>query len=133
MKREMDEDINWVSLFLKAIIFFVIVLLIIWLISKFVLKKSDNKKDNKEFETNLSKMSLVAEKYYKNEDNLPSDGESNTITLKEMIAKELIGILKDGDTTCSMKNSYAKVTNKEGIYTLKTLLTCGSKSDIFLK
>ena len=133
MKREMDEDINWGSLFLKVIVFFVIVLLIIWLFSKFVLKTGNNKNGKNDFENNLEKMSEVASKYFEDESKLPKDGESTTLTLKEMKELGLIDTLKDGNTTCSNKSSYAKVTNKDGKYTLKILLTCGSNSDYISK
>ena len=133
MKREMDEDINWGSLFLKVIIFFVIVLIIIWLFSKFVLKKTNDKNSTSEFDKNLNSMYNVAEKYFNDETKLPKPGESSTLTLKEMKDLGLIDTLKDGKTICSNKSSYSKVTNTNGEYTLKVLLTCGSNSNFISK
>ena len=129
MRREMDEDINWGSLFLKVIIFFVVILLIIWLFSKFVLKNTNDNSNTSDFDKNLNNMFTAAEKYYDDEAKLPKAGETSTLTLKEMKDLGLIGTLKDGKTTCSNKSSYAKVTNKDGEYTLKVLLTCGSNSN----
>ena len=133
MRRDMDEDINWGSLFLKVILIFVIILLVIWLFSKFVLKSGQKNNKANEFDSNLEKMSEVATNYFKDESKLPKEGESTTLTLKEMKDLGLIDTLKDGKTTCSNKSSYAKVTNKEGKYTLKVLLTCGSNSDYISK
>lgn len=133
MRRDLDEDINWGSLFLKVIIIFVIILLVIWLFSKFVLKSGQNKNKVSDFDNNLEKMSEVATKYFDDDSKLPKEGESTTLTLKEMKELGLIDTLKDGKTICSNKSSYAKVTNKEGKYTLKVLLTCGSNSDYISK
>ena len=133
MRRDLDEDINWGSLFLKVIIIFVIILLVIWLFSKFVLKSGQNKNKVSDFDNNLEKMSEVATKYFDDDSKLPKEGESATLTLKDMKELGLIDTLKDGKTVCSNKSSYAKVTNKEGKYTLKVLLTCGSNSDYISK
>ena len=133
MRRDLDEDINWGSLFLKVILIFVIILLVIWLFSKFVLKSGQNKNKVSDFDNNLEKMSEVATKYFDDDSKLPKEGESTTLTLKEMKELGLIDTLKDGKTVCSNKSSYAKVTNKEGKYTLKVLLTCGSNSDYISK
>lgn len=132
MKREIDEDINWGKLFFKVILAFVIVILIIWGISKFVLNRDSNASVS-EFEDNLNKMFEVSEKYFEDDKKLPSVGNHATITLKEMIEKELIDVLKDGKNVCSTKSSYAKVSNDNGKYTLKVLLTCGSESDYISK
>ena len=132
MKRELDEDINWGRLFLKVILIFVAIILIIWFISKFFLKR-DNVSSAQQFENNLNKMYDVALKYFEEGNKLPKNGEHATLTLKEMIDKELIGKLKYDDVTCSSKSSYAKVSNKDGKYTLKVLLTCGSESDYISK
>lgn len=128
MNRDIDEDINWGKLFLKVILIFVVILLVIWLISKFLLKGS-NEEGNKTFEDNLNTMYNAAEKYFEDESKLPENGKHKTITLKEMIDEGIIDVLKDGKTVCSTKSSYAKVTNQDGKYTLKVLLTCGSDSD----
>ena len=133
MRRDLDEDINWGSLFLKVILIFVIILLVIWLFSKFVLKSGQNKNKVSDFDNNLEKMSEVATKYFDDDSKLPKEGESATLTLKDMKELGLIDTLKDGKTICSNKSSYAKVTNKEGKYTLKVLLTCGSNSDYISK
>lgn len=133
MKRELDEDINWGKLFLKVIIVFAIILLIIWLFSKFVLNASENNDSNKTFEENLNQMYNVASKYFEDETKLPKEGSHTTITLKEMIDKGLIDTLKNGKTTCNTKSSYAKVSNKNEEYTLKVLLTCGSESNYISK
>ncbi len=128
MKNNIDEeDINWVKLFLKVILLFVAILLIIWLVSKFILKNSADTSDD--FEANLESMYEVAFEYFSDDSKLPNDGEHVTLTLSEMIEKGLIATLKDGSTTCSNKSSYAKVSNQGGKYTLKVLLTCGSNSD----
>lgn len=130
MNRDMEEDINWGKLFLKVILVFVVILLVIWLISKFVLNNTSNGDEtSKEFTENLNKMMTAAEKYYEDESKLPATGEKSAITLGEMIDKDLISKLKVEKTVCNNKSSYAKVTNDNEKYTLKVLLTCGSESD----
>lgn len=132
MNRDFDEDINWGKLFLKVILIFVAILLIIWLVSKFILKGSNSDPDTT-FEDNLNEMYKVAEKYFEDESKLPKNGEHTTIKLQDMIDNKLIDPLKVGKTTCSTKSSYAKVSNKDEKYTLKVLLTCGSDSDYISK
>ena len=75
MNRDMEEDINWGKLFLKVILVFVVILLVIWLISKFVLNNTSNGDEtSKEFTENLNKMMTAAEKYYEDESKLPATG-----------------------------------------------------------
>lgn len=133
--RELDEDISWGKLFLKVILIFCIILFVFWLFSKLFLNRTSKKETEKIFDNNLNQMFEVASDYFSDDDKLPSDGKRSVLTLKQMYEKDLIKKLKVGKTTCSTKekSSYAKVSNKEGKYTLTVLLTCGSDSDYISK
>jgi len=131
MKKELDEDINWGKLFLKVILIFIIVIFVFWLLSKLILSKTSKVDSEDQFNDNLNQMYDVAYEYFEDESKLPNDGKRSVLTLKEMYDKDLIDTLKVGRNNCSTKekSSYAKVSNKEGKYTLTVLLTCGSQSD----
>ena len=107
---ERERRINWLSLFIKIIIIFVFVLIIIWLASKILgrTKLSDT------FKNNISNMETAATEYYKGVDLPLEKGKSSKITLGEMVKKGLIVSIKDDKgTSCDAKKSYSKITRKK--------------------
>ena len=58
---EDERKINWLSLFIKIIIVFVFILIVIWLVSKIVGKKEPSEI----FKSNLDNMEKVAHEYCK--------------------------------------------------------------------
>ena len=114
---EEERRINWLSLFIKIIIIFIFVLIVIWLISKIIGKE----KPTEVFTNNLENMEKVAVDYFKTIDLPLEEGKSEKITLEEMIEKELI-ISFNGDSVnkCNIQESYSEITRKEENYSVET-------------
>ena len=123
---EDDKKINWLGLFIKMVIIFVFVIIIIWLLSKII----GSNKTSEVFTNNLNNMEKVAIDYFKTVDLPLKKGKSQKITLGEMIDKELIvSINTESKNTCDTKNSYSKITRKDKNYVVETTLKCGKEKD----
>lgn len=123
---EEEKKINWLSLFIKIVIAFAFILIIVWLVSKIINKNelSDT------FKNNINNMETVAVKYFKSIDLPTKKGESIKITLEEMIEKELIVSVSTGEgEKCSTKNSYSKITRNKDNYEVETRLECGKEKN----
>ena len=126
------------NIILKLMAFLVVILLVIWIVSKFVINKHSTKKISKEeiseqFTSNTKKMKNSALSYYV-KDNIPQkDNESLKLSLKEMIDKNIISNLKDtSKKQCDVKKSYIQLTMTNDNYLLKVNLVCSDKSDYSL-
>ena len=123
--------INWGSLIIKAILIILFVMLILWL---FPVPKLDTFY-NRVFSENLKTMKDAAKNYYVG-DNIPvSTGDSKTLTLEDMVNKNLIVEFVDKDNNkCSGTNSYATITKTDANkYVLKVQLSCGTETDYILE
>lgn len=122
----MEENrygINWLGLFIKVIVFVVVVLLAIWLISKITLKDK-----GLSFEENNKLFQDATVEYFKK--NLPDKGDTLTVTLNQLISWDYLEKLKNEDgKTCDVKNSKSKIEVVEDYYSIKTILVCGNKSE----
>lgn len=127
---EDERKINWLSLFIKIIIIFVFLLIIIWLVSKLVGNKLSDT-----FKNNINNMEEVAVTYFKEIDLPQEKGKSIKLTLEEMIEKKLIiSINENEEKTCDVKKSYSKITRNKKDYEIETYLICGKeKSSITRK
>ena len=121
------------SIILKLLLIVVIIFLIIWLFptKKYVKNLIDQKlgtNNYQVFNTNVNTMKDAATSYFTG-DRLPSkEGVSKTITLKEMLDKDLLVDLTDSNgKKCNTKKSYATVTKNESDYLLKVNLVCSDK------
>ena len=78
----MDEErkINWLGLFIKIIIVFIFLLIIIWLVSKI----AGSKKLSDTFKKNINNMEEVAVAYFKEVDLPQEKGKSKKITLIDL-------------------------------------------------
>lgn len=123
---ESERRINWLGLFIKIVIIFIFVLIIIWLISKIIGKS----KLSDTFTKNINNMEKVSVEYFKTVD-LPQDkGKSIKITLEELIEKELIvSVNNDSKNKCDVKDSYSKITREKDKYVVATTLKCGKEKD----
>lgn len=127
---EDERKINWLSLFIKIIIVFVFILIIIWLISKII----NNNKLSETFKNNINNMEEVATTYFKKIDLPTEEGKSIKLTLEEMIEKEIIvSMNEDSKNTCNVKKSYSKITRNKKDYTIETKLECGKEKDTITK
>lgn len=127
---EEERKINWLSLFIKIVIAFAFILIIVWLVSKLI----NRNKLSDTFTNNINNMEAVAVKYFKEIDLPTEKGKSIKITLGEMIEKELIVSVSTGDgEKCSTKNSYSKITRNKDDYEVETRLECGKEKDTITK
>ena len=144
------REINWGLVAKRAIIaigVILLVLILIWMISKInnlnnndTKATYDNKKttevDNKSLETyskefidNIRYMQDVARNYWLINGTLPTDGNSVEFTLKELISKGLILPFSDKfGNACDTNESYARLTNNNGKYTMSIKLACDTET-----
>lgn len=119
--EEKNYGINWIGLFIKVIVFVIIVLLAIWLISKIALKNK-----GLSFEENNQKFIDATVEYFKN--NLPEEGKTFSVTLNQLISWDYLEKLTDEDgNTCDVKKSNSKIEVIEDYYSIKSVLVCGNK------
>lgn len=123
---EDEKQINWLGLFIKILIVFVFIIIVIWLVSKIV----NNNKLSDTFKDNINNMEDVAISYFK-EIELPQEkGKSIKVTLEELIEKELIVLVDDNkNNSCDVKKSYSKITRNKKDYKVETTLKCGKEED----
>lgn len=123
---EDEKKINWLSLFIKIVIAFAFILIIVWLVSKLI----NRNKLSDTFKNNINNMETVAVKYFKDVDLPTKQGENIKITLGEMIEKELIVSAQTSEGgKCDTKNSYSKITKKKDSYEVETRLECGKEEN----
>lgn len=133
---EENKRFDWMNFLIKAIIFVIVILFIVWLLSlstKNMSKGVDVLKDNIIVE-NVDRMQDVGENYF-TIDKLPKNiGETSTITLDEMYRNHLIlGVTGKDGKTCNKENSYVSVTKTESGYEMKTYLECGEDSEYIVR
>ncbi len=132
---------------LKLILIIIFVFLLAWLLPKFiapaVVKNLDteisidnNQLDalgNQIFNDNLNAMKEAAILYY-TEERLPKEiGQSDKMTLSDMIGKKLISALIDkNNKACDVDASYVQITKADEEYILKVNLKDSEKEDYIL-
>lgn len=130
---------------LKLILIIIFVFLLIWLLPKFISPKLVTKTNESTeqvdissltsqiFSDNLEKMKDVAISYYTDE-RLPKEvGDSDQMTLSDMIGKKLIVALIDkNNKACDVEKSYVKITKLDDEYILKVNLKDSEKEDYIL-
>lgn len=127
---ESEKRINWLSLFIKVVIIFVFVLIIIWLISKIIGKN----KLSETFINNINNMEKVSIEYFKTIDLPLNKGKKLKITLGELIEKELIvSVNNNSEHTCDMKESYSEIAREKNKYVVTTTLKCGKEKNTIKK
>ena len=138
---------------LKLILVIIFVFLLVWLLPKFLapaISKNLNVNGNsctnstcdtsgisaltsQIFSDNIEKMKNAAISYYTDE-RLPKEvGQSDTMTLSDMIGKKLIIALIDkNNKACDVEKSYVKITKANDEYILKVNLKDSEKEDYIL-
>lgn len=123
---EDERKINWLGLFIKILIVFVFIIIVIWLVSKIV----NNNKLSDTFKDNINNMEEVAVSYFKEIDLPQEKGKSIKVTLEELIEKELIVLVDDNkNNSCDVKKSYSKITRNKKDYKVETTLKCVKEED----
>jgi len=116
------------GLIIKIVVVLLCVILLIFLFFK--IKNSFQNKDNGllVFNNNVSMMREAGEIHFFQNKNLPSEvGKSSVITVKDLIANDLLTDIKDknGDT-CGYTASYVSLTKADSDYAMKVYLSCPS-------
>lgn len=123
---ENEKRINWLSLFIKIIIVFIFVLIIIWLVSKII----NNNKLSQTFKNNINNMEKVSIDYFKTIDLPIKEGQNIKITLEELIEKELmISVNNELENNCNLKDSYSEIIREKEKYIINTTLKCGKEKE----
>ena len=139
---------------LKLILVIVFVLLLVWLLPKFIspsITTNTTSKSGKAcptgtcdtsgisaltsqiFAENLDRMKEAAISYYTDE-RLPQEvGQSDKMTLSDMIGKKIIIALIDkNNKACDVEKSYVKITKMDNEYLLKVNLKDSEREDYIL-
>ena len=128
-------SLNWGSLLVKLVILAIIVLLACWVFIH-INKNNNSSKlattDN-EYINNVSAMKTAAFEYYTAQ-NLPEKvGETEKLTLAQMINQKLLIDFTNDGKTCDANSSYVQTTKtSDGNYALKVSLNCGKKEDFIV-
>ncbi len=124
---------------LKIILVILFIFLLIWLLPKlFVSSPSKVTEDYSPllaqiFSQNLKKMQDAATSYYTDE-RLPQNvGDAKQMTLRQMIAENLLVPFVDQyGKACSVDKSYVKITKMDDEYLMKVNLKCSKEEDYIL-
>lgn len=129
------------KLILKLLLILAVLILVIWLVPKFISYRPSNKKNtlnikeeninHDQTSENFSKLKAASLLYYK-ENKLPKEkNDIESVTLKELQEEKLIAELNDSTgKSCDSKKSYVKLTKVENDdYLLKIYLRCNEKTD----
>lgn len=123
--------VNWKDVIIKIILLILFIVLLIWI---FPNPQLDTFYDGI-FNDNIQTMKEAAKSYY-TVDRLPENiGDSNKMTLQEMIDNHMIIEFVDKDNkTCNGNDSYIQVTKTgDNDYVLKVQLSCDGKTDYILE
>lgn len=144
MYEETKSSIDWKGLFLKVVIVFLIVLIIV---TGYKTLKSNNTKTNniqqnnstevsdskssQTFTSNMEKLRTSGKNYFeKNKDKLPNKtGYSTIVTLNDLIQEGYITTLTyEEGKKCDGESSYVTATLKDDETIIKANLVCGTAS-----
>lgn len=122
---------------LKLILVIIFVLLLVWLLPKFMTPSTTNMDltplTNQIFADNLKRMQDAATSYYTTE-RLPQNvGDKDTMTLRDMIAKKLVVPFVDKNgKACDVDGSYVTIEKLDNEYLMKVNLKCSDQEDYVL-
>lgn len=119
------------TLLLRILIIFLCLLLVVWIISKFIGGKKV-KNDGLVLKNNISDIRKASEKYFFLENNLPKQtNDSVTISLSDMNNKGLISEVKDyKGKVCSTNSneSFSTLQKTDVAYLMTVRLTCNEEN-----
>lgn len=121
---ESERKINWLSLFIRVVIIFIILIIMVWLLTKIF----NRNKLSEAFISRFNNVKEVSIEYFKKID-LPLDkGKDIKVSLEELLEEELN--FKDKEelkNNCDVKKSYSRITKKKSEYEVETKLKCGEE------
>jgi hypothetical protein len=126
MYQEKKSGVNWLKVLLKVFIAILVVLLVIKLGGMLLSKHKDKVVDGV-MNNNLTIMNKVAVDYFK-DDKMPTEvGDTNKVSLKELVAEQIISDIKDqAGKKCNYDDSYIQITKLDNDYQYKSYLVCGN-------
>ncbi len=130
MYRDNEKhSFNWLKIFLRVLIAFLLLLLCIKVIS-IIVSNQEIKKTNNVLQENLRVLDDVAKRYFK-DDILPAEaGESVKVSVSHLIDTEAIDELKDEKgISCNYDKSFIQITRLDSEYQIKSYLDCNGNTD----
>lgn len=126
MYQEKKSGVNWLKVLLKVFIAILVVLLVIKLGGMLLSKHKDKVVDGV-MNNNLTIMNKVAVDYFK-DDKMPTEvGDTNKVSLKELVDNQIISDIKDqAGKKCNYDDSYIQITKLDNDYQYKSYLVCGN-------
>lgn len=122
--NEETRSINWLSIFLKALVIVLFIIVVIWLVARLIYLNNGNYTT---FEEKMNILKDVASNYF-NEESLPTtDGESSKISLTQLVEEEKIN--NDNFQNCDFENSYIEATKIKDYYSIRIELSCNNEID----
>lgn len=123
---------------LKLILVVIFVLLLVWLLPKFMAPVNTPNVDltpltSQIFSDNLKRMQDAATSYYTTERLPQAVGDKDTMILRDMISKKLLMPLVDKNgKACDVDGSYVTITKLDNEYLMKVNLKCSDQEDYIL-
>ena len=129
MYEQNNVSYNWFKIGLRILVVILAVLLSFKII--FIIKENKtNVIEKDEMQEKINLLEKVGKKYFTNDLYPKKVGDSISITLEELIEKELIEEIKDTKgNLCDIKNSYVKVTRLDEEFQMKSYLVCDNFED----
>lgn len=130
MYRENEKkNFNWLKIFLRVIIVFLLLLLCIKLVSIIITNHRYNKTETS-LQQNLKIMDDVAKNYF-TEENLPKKaGDTVKVFVSHLIDTKVINELKDEKgVSCNYDKSFIQITRLDSEYQIKSFLDCNGNTD----
>lgn len=120
-----------INILLKSLLIIIFIFILVWL---FPTKNSLNPLYQEIFRNNIDAMKEAATTYFTNE-RLPKNvGDSEKLTLREMLEMNLLLPFVDKyDKQCDLDNSYVEITKTETEYELKVSLSCSKESAFIIE
>ncbi|MEG1505876.1 MAG: hypothetical protein RR478_00085 [Bacilli bacterium] len=126
---------NWISLAIKLALLALFVFILVWVFSK----NGNNTKPNviaensSSYVNNIGTMKTAALEYF-TDSKLPTKvGETEKLTLSQMVNQKLLIDFTDDGKACDLTSSYVQATKTaDENYALKVSLNCDKKSDFIV-
>ncbi len=132
---ENERNFNWLNTFVQVILFLILIVVLILIFpTKKFFDNGNNSNDNTAtstllFNQNLTMMKDAGREYFTVSRMPKSNGDSKTLTLKEMIEKSMLVDLIDANgKSCNGDASYIKVTKNGKEYEMEVVLTCSGET-----
>lgn len=132
MENEEREERGYFfrNLIVKILLVLLFVFLLMWLFPM----PNLNPFYDKIFTENISNMTDAAKGYFTTSRLPAKEGESKTLTLREMLDNKMLIEFTDSEgKTCDLDKSYVQVTKENGEYVFKTNLSCPSQEDYVIE